>query len=392
MCLTQKQGHSQKGQERSLRTWNHIISQPLLFLGIMENFTTADPIFNVTEGQTTSPTTYFDMSTEYYEDERREHIGFIIRVFSIVIYTVAFLLGTLGNGLVIYFTGFVMKRTVNIVWFLNLAIADFIFTFFLPLSVIYAALEFHWPFGNFMCKLNTSIAFVNLYASVFLLTVISLDRCISVLFPVWCQNHRTPRLASFVALGVWILAFIFSIPYFIIRDTFDYEDEFTLCYNNFHTDKNIAYLVHKGTVVVRFIASFIIPFTIIITCYSIILFRIQRNHMTTSSKPFKIILAVIITFFICWFPYHVFSFLELSANYSDNDHLQYTVFVGIPFASSLAFINSCVNPVLYVFMGRDFKQKFQSSFRLIFERAFMEESAQAELGSKTKSTSDSQLV
>ncbi|CAI9539583.1 unnamed protein product [Staurois parvus] len=309
-----------------------------------------------------------------------------------VVYSVAFLLGTIGNGVVIFFTGFVMKRTVNVVWFLNLAIADFIFTFFLPLSITYVALDFHWPFGKFMCKLNSTVLFINLYASIFLLTVISIDRYISVVFPVWCQNHRTPRLASFVAGAVWILALIFSIPYAIFRDINDNGEDYVSCYNNFHADEDIAYSRHKATVIIRFIASFLIPFTIIIFCYSVILFRIQKNHMTTSSKPFKVILAVIISFLVCWFPYHVFSFLELSANYVENDHLFYVVFVGIPITSSLAFINSCVNPVLYVFMGRDFKKKFQDSLRSILERAFTEESAQLDSKSKTKSTSDSQLV
>ncbi|XP_018430010.1 PREDICTED: chemokine-like receptor 1 [Nanorana parkeri] len=348
--------------------------------------------FNITlQEKTTIP--YLENSTEHYNegDARLEHIASIIRVFSIVVYSVAFLLGTFGNGLVIYFTAFVMKRTVNVVWFLNLAIADFIFTFFLPLSIAYAGLNFYWPFGKFMCKLNSFIAFVNLYASVLQLTVISIDRCISVVFPVWCQNHRTPRLASFVALVVWILALIFSVPYFIFRDIY-VEEDVVVCFNNFHEDPYIANVRHRATVIFRFIFSFLIPFTVIIFCYSVILFRIQRNHMTTSSKPLKVILAVIITFFVCWVPYQVFSFLELYVISSESDQFAYVVHAATPFTSSLAFINSCVNPVLYVFIGRDFKNKFQISFQAIFERAFMEESGQTDLKSKSKSTSDSQLV
>ncbi|XP_068099472.1 chemerin-like receptor 1 [Hyperolius riggenbachi] len=357
----------------------------------MKNFTAVFPDLEYNE--------YYGNNTEEDQGfyERIDYIANILHVFSMVVYSVAFLLGTVGNGLVIYFTAFRMKRTVNVVWFLNLAIADFIFTFFLPLSVAYLALNFHWPFGTFMCKLNSTIAFINLYASIFLLTVISMDRCISVLFPVWCQNHRTPKLASFVALGVWIIAFVFSLPYFIFRDTEAYNGTIS-CFNNFEDDitveepTDLAISRHSGTVVTRFIVGFAIPFILIISCYSIILLRIQRNHMTTSSKPFKVVIAVIISFFVCWFPYHVFSFVELSITYGPDRHFSYAVFIGIPLSSSLAFINSCVNPVLYVFMGRDFKEKFRTSFQAIFEKAFTEDSGQLDSKSKTKSTSDSHVL
>ncbi|XP_073457987.1 chemerin-like receptor 1 [Aquarana catesbeiana] len=354
------------------------------------------PVFNATlKEETTFPWTYYK-STPYVNSEGRERlerlyrIAFHLRVFSLVVYSLAFLLGTTGNGLVIYFTAFVMKRTVNVVWFLNLAIADFIFTSFLPVTITCVYLN-HWPFGKFTCMLNNTILFINLYASIFLLTVISIDRFIAVVLPVWCQNHRTPKLASFVAVAVWILAFIFSLPNFIFRDINDAEKDHVFCYNNFHEDEKVAYQMQKATVIVRFIASFFIPFTIIISCYSVILLHIQRNHMTTSSKPYKVVLAVILSFFICWFPYHVFSFLKLSENY-ENKHLYYITFIGIPITSSLAYINSCINPILYVFMGRDFKQKFQSSLRSVFEKAFSEESGQMDSKNKTKLTSNPQLV
>ncbi|XP_039474953.1 chemokine-like receptor 1 [Oreochromis aureus] len=108
---------------------------------------------------------------------------------SLILYSLAFVLGVLGNGVVIWVTGFKMKKTVNTVWYLNLAVADFIFTAFLPLSVTYLASGFHWPFGKFMCKLNTTISSLNMFASVYILVVISVDRCVSVVWPVWAQNH-----------------------------------------------------------------------------------------------------------------------------------------------------------------------------------------------------------
>ncbi|KAJ1132605.1 hypothetical protein NDU88_010912 [Pleurodeles waltl] len=295
-----------------------------------------------------------------------------------------------------------MKRTVNTVWFLNLAVADFIFTFFLPLSISYIALGFHWPFGNFLCKLNSTVAFLNMFASIFFLMVISIDRCISVAMPVWSQNHRTPRLAIFIALAVWAAALIVSLPYFIFRTTDVLEPNGTVinCYNNFgFPDDDVseeayeeAYAVwvrrYSAVIWARFVIGFFLPFSVIVICYFSIAIRLSRNHLATSSKPFKIIIAVIVCFFICWFPYHVFSFLELSAN-ARGDQIGKLLSIGVPITSSLAFINSCVNPILYVFVGRDFKEKFRTSILAVLENAFTEEASQATNNTAMKSKSSS---
>ncbi|XP_044274764.1 chemokine-like receptor 1 [Varanus komodoensis] len=306
-------------------------------------------------------------------------------IVSMVIYSLAFLLGIIGNGLVIIITGFCMKKTVNTVLFLNLAIADFIFTFFLPLSIAQAALKFHWPFGRAMCKINNALAYLNLYASVYLLMVISMDRCISVRCPVWAQNHRTPQRAGFVALGVWTLALVLCSPNLHFRDTMPHPGKkgMIVCFNNYgHPAVNL--LRHHAVVISRFIFGFVIPFSVIVACYGAIALRLRRDHLAQSSKPFKVITAVITAFFICWFPYHVFSFLELK--YSGHAEMRLLLAVGIPLTSSLAFINSCLNPILYVFMGHDFKEKLRRSLLSVFEDAFAEESGHSTAQTKTRSS------
>ncbi|XP_060113681.1 chemerin-like receptor 1 [Heteronotia binoei] len=292
-----------------------------------------------------------------------------MKILPMFIYSIAFVLGVIGNGLVIFITGFRMKKTVNAIWFLNLAIADFTFTFFLPLNVVYLALDFHWPFGEAMCKFNSSLAFVNLYSSIYLLMVISIDRCISVLCPVWAQNHRNPRCASFVAVGVWILALVLSSPTIHFRKTVQSKDKIH-CYNHFSHDKKQAEVTHRAVIISRFIFAFVIPFQVILICYGAIVLQLRRDRLARSSKPFRVITAVIVAFFVCWLPYHVFSFLEIQV-YKDPT-LHQALIIGIPLTSSLAFINSCLNPILYVCMGNDFKEWLKHSILSIFENAFTE--------------------
>ncbi|XP_026539050.1 chemokine-like receptor 1 [Notechis scutatus] len=300
-----------------------------------------------------------------------------LHLLSIAVYGVACLLGVTGNGLVIWIAGFKMEKTVNVVWFLNLALADFVFTFFLPLSIAYTALGFHWPFGRFLCKLNSSLAFLNMFASVFLLTIISLDRCLLVVLPVWSRNHRKPRLAWAIALVTWGAALLISSPYFLFRDTALSARNATSCYNNFALSGNYSSegsrslwrKRHRAMILARFVFGFLLPFTVIATCHSVVAYQVQRRRLAKSPKPLRIIAAVTASFFLCYSPYHVLSLLEMSKT-SGSPAVKRVLHLGVPLASSLAFFNSCLNPLLYVFMGQ---KSFRRSVRGAFEGAFGED-------------------
>ncbi|XP_036603618.1 N-formyl peptide receptor 2-like [Trichosurus vulpecula] len=302
---------------------------------------------------------------------------------ALIIFCLAFVLGITGNGLVIWVAGFRMARTVTTVLFLNLASADFAFTAFLPFIIINAALQPRWPFGWFPCKLISSMAVFNMFASVFLLTFISLDRCVSVLWPVWARNHRTPCRAALGAAGAWTFALAFSVPTFIFRNT-DTLDEVTVCFPDFDPwnetgddDEYYDALTEKrqwSLVLSHFILGFVIPFLIISVCYGLITVRLwSRTKTIKSSRPFKILTAVVSAFFLCWLPHHVVGIIEASTY--RHAHLADVLPYLSPFSSSLAFVNSCLNPLLYVFIGRDFRERLFRSLPAALERALSEESA-----------------
>ncbi|XP_029477008.1 chemerin-like receptor 1 isoform X2 [Oncorhynchus nerka] len=226
-------------------------------------------------------------------------------IISLVVYCVAFVLGPTGNGLVIYVTSCRIKKNVNSVWFLNLALADFLFTSFLLLYIIYIARGYDWPFGDILCKLNSMVTMLNMFASIFLLAAISLHRCLS-------------------------------------------------------TD----------LVVFRFLLGFLIPFLVIIGSYIAIWIRARRLQKGRTHRSLRIIISVVLAFFICWMPFHMFQFLDFM---EDNQGLKLVVHIGTPLSASLAFLNSCLNPILYVFMCDEFQKKLRQSVLLVFENAFAED-------------------
>ncbi|KAL1261091.1 hypothetical protein QQF64_008918 [Cirrhinus molitorella] len=282
-------------------------------------------------------------------------------IFSIIIYFVVFALGTVGNGLVIYVTGYKMKTTVNSIWFLNLAIADFIFILIIILYIVNAFNKV-WLFGDFMCKFVSFVTVLNMFASIFLLTAISLDRCLSTWVIVWAQNKRTLVKARIICILMWVLSIGCSIPFVMHRSG-----------ENHHCAYVCPYDIIKSLFIYRFIVGFLIPFLIIASSYIAIGVRAKRLKRGKKLKPFRVIISVILAFFICWFPFHVQQLSYIIA--MDNKWMSFLEVLNKigPFVNCLVHLNSCLNPILYVFMCEEFRKKLKQSLLLVLETAFAEE-------------------
>ncbi|XP_066542743.1 C3a anaphylatoxin chemotactic receptor-like [Hoplias malabaricus] len=285
-----------------------------------------------------------------------------IEILTLISYITVFVLGTIGNALVIYVTGYKMKTTVNSIWFLNLAVADFLFTFFLVMSIVSVSGNHNWPFGLNMCRFNTLISVLNMFASIFLLTAISLDRCLSTWVIVWAQNKRTPLKARIACFLIWMGAIVCSIPFATYRTVMTSPTNMTHCRTNATTE------VLKNLSVFRFVIGFFVPFIIIVSSYIAIAIRAQRLQKHKTIRPFRVILTVIFAFFICWLPFHIYNFCQL---WGLGDGKARAIAGRI--TVSLAYLNSCLNPILYVFMCEEFKTKLKQSLLMVLESAFAEE-------------------
>ncbi|CAL8321113.1 unnamed protein product [Lota lota] len=280
---------------------------------------------------------------------------------SLTINIIISLVGLGGNAVVIWISGWKMKRSVNTTFYLSLAISDCLFCACLPMEIIYE-MTLNWPFGLALCKLTSFALFFNMFSSVFVLVLISIDRCVMVMFPVWSQNHRTIKMASGVLVLTWILSATLTLPSLLHRNT-RVRGNTTQCYVD-----NTSISVHKAVLLTRFIWGFLIPFVIIVSC-SIILCMKLRRLTIKSTKPYKVMVTLILSFFICWIPFHIFAFLELNMQKHNLDVVQTGMLVGV----TLAAANSLINPFLYVFIGKEFKQTLRKSLMLRMEYAMAED-------------------
>lgn len=270
-------------------------------------------------------------------------------------------LGLGGNGVVIWICGWKMKRTVNTTWYISLAISDFLFCACLPLEMVYM-LTSHWPFGLALCKLASSALFLNMYSSVFLLVLISTDRCVMISFPVWSQNHRKVWKASVVVVLMWLLSALLTVPALIYRET-KVHGSVTQCYTHY-----MSLSKHKAVALTRFTCGFLIPFLMIVFCCSVLCVKL-RSLTIRSTKPYKVMAALILSFFFCWVPYQTFILLEPD----HNKHSLVDIETGLQVGGTLAAANSFINPALYVFIGNDFQQTLKRSLMSRIENAMADD-------------------
>ncbi|KAF7465686.1 Hypothetical predicted protein [Marmota monax] len=289
----------------------------------------------------------------------------------------SFIVGTITNGLYLWVLKFKMKKTVNTLLFFHLIFSYFISILTLPFLGIYYLQDHYWIFGTALCKVFNSTLSLGMFASVFFLSAISLDRYLLTLHPVWSQKHRNPRLASNIILGVWISATALSSPYLVFRETHHDHNGKVTCRNNYAVSANweseeiqtLRRRIHATCFISRFLLGFLLPFFIIIFCYKRVASKMKERSLFKSRKPFKVMMTAIISFFVCWMPYHIHQGLTLTTNQSLLLDLSLVVTV------VTSSFNSVFSPTLYLFIGENFKKVFKKSIFALFESAFSDDSS-----------------
>lgn len=281
-----------------------------------------------------------------------------IQIASLVLYALVVLLGVPGNAVVLWVTGFCMQRSVTVIWFLNLALADLLCCLSMPLLMVPLAHDDHWHFGPLACTLVKGSFYLVMHCSVLQLVVISVDRLLLVTRPVWCQNNRRPRRAAYTCVAVWGLALVGSIPQFIYAREIAPGDEKRECVMAYPRRSAWPLAGH------RFAMGFVVPFLIIVGCHVVVYSRTEPGKMRRrkrSKRTLRVIVAVVLSFFLCWLPLHILNFLVLAAppGHPSGPHL----YLAHVLSTCLAYANSCLNPLLYVCLGRGFKDSVSRSLR-----------------------------
>ncbi|XP_056135127.1 leukotriene B4 receptor 1 [Lampris incognitus] len=282
-------------------------------------------------------------------------------VVACVILGLSFLVGAPGNLLVIWtILKHVKKRSHTVVIILHLAAADLLVLITLPLWIY--SLAQSWVFGETSCKAITFVINACMYSSVFLITLMSVERFVAVRHPFVSAEWRRKQALNKVLLVLWVVSFLFSVPVILTQVMDENIDEKQCLYRQYTSDGQEIVCVLLETLV-----GYVLPFTILVVCYGCLFSRIAQMTLKSKRKSTILIASVVVVFAVCWTPHHIGNVLSLThlslkdshpeAANSLEDASDTMTFV----AGALVFISSTVNPILYMFAARSFRRSFRDT-------------------------------
>ncbi|XP_056244411.1 C-X-C chemokine receptor type 4b [Seriola aureovittata] len=299
------------------------------------------------------------------------------KIFLPTVYGIIFILGIIGNGLVVVVMGYQKKvKTMTDKYRLHLSVADLLFVLTLPFWAVDAAKT--WYFGSFLCVSVHMIYTVNLYSSVLILAFISLDRYLAVVRATNSNATRKLLASKVIYVGVWLPAVILTVPDMVfareqkggssnmlfLDESMETTESRTICQRIYPQKTSLIW-----TVVFRFqhiLVGFILPGLVILICYCIIIAKLSQGAkgQALKKKALKTTVILILCFFSCWLPYCIGLFLDtlIMLNVVPSScQLQQAVEKWIAITEALAYFHCCLNPILYAFLGVKFKKTARSA-------------------------------
>lgn len=262
-----------------------------------------------------------------------------------VLYTVAFLLSLLGNTLVLWIL-FKYENLTSLtnIFIMNLCVSDLVFSCMLPFWAVDQS--FGWIFGEFLCKAVNAVFSIGYYSGVFFLTLMTILRYLSVVNPLSTLRSQTQRCGFLVSLVVWTVSILIVVPEMID----------TTVQGKLEEDKTCDYADEKWKKVDIYLRNvlFLFSFGVIVFCYFKILIILLRARSRRKHRTVKLILIIVVAFFLSWAPYNILSFLITfpppTCQYDKDSKFAFHI------SRKIAFSHCCLNPVLYVFVGVKFKR------------------------------------
>ncbi|XP_051874421.1 G-protein coupled receptor 55-like [Pristis pectinata] len=278
-----------------------------------------------------------------------------VKTFQYVVHIPTFSLGLVINLVALWILCFRLKNwTENVIYMINLIFSDILLLFSLPFKMYAYQVEGKWHLGSLFCEFVESLYFVNTYGTILLIMLISLDRYTAIKHPFLARTLRSPKKATIACTVLWLCVWSASIPNYLQRD----DDQ--NCFSDF------AEFWCLGTIPLSMLTVYVIAASVVIFCSIQIIKTLQRvdeeREDIAMRTSMKIISSNVVTFLLCFTPYHIAMLLYFFARncHIPTDYLV-SLRVFLQICQCLATTNCCLDAMYYYLIIKEFwKSKMKS--------------------------------
>ncbi|XP_025110290.1 orexin receptor type 2-like [Pomacea canaliculata] len=344
--------------------------------------TTQSDVDNVTSNSTECWNEYC-YSVDEYENAVWEHIyPEDYEWFFIVLYTITFIVGLVGNSLVCFAVWRNHNmRTVTNVFIVNLAVGDFMVILLCLPPTLVQDVSNTWFMGAVMCKALLFLQNASVSVSVLTLSAIAVERWYAICYPL--RFKSTLSRARNIIIIIWITAMLVALPELIVADAERYKFPGTFesivltgCKPVWDAWKQSIYQVFLA------VAMYIAPIVLMSLTYAHIAFvlwkvaipgnscqsvmaggkrpmldgkrsKLPEDQLASRRKAAKMLIAIVIVFGICYLPVHLMNVLRYFQLLKTESAVQPLISHWLP------YFNSALNPVIYNFMSAKFRKEFK---------------------------------
>ncbi|KAF6716783.1 Uracil nucleotide/cysteinyl leukotriene receptor [Oryzias melastigma] len=270
-------------------------------------------------------------------------------------YILIFIVAVPGNILALW--AFCKQKTTSPskIFLRNLAIADICYVLVLPMRIVFHLSDGYWPFGHVLCQLSGFLFYLNMYCSLYTMSFISLDRVLAVVLPLKLQSVRKPLYANIAVVALWVVVLVSMSPILFSKNQ---TNSTSICSKLYLEDTSPKALV--STVV-----AFLIPLTTIVVSYILILLKLRKLKQPqlhrVKEKAAKMIILILINFMLAFMPYHVSRVIYITSQ-SHSMWNQNALVKANQITSALTCISGILDPVMYFYLNRVYKNTFLQLF------------------------------
>lgn len=288
------------------------------------------------------------------------------------LYLMMFPIALLLNVVAAWVSLHLKSTTTFVVYLKNLVAADIIMTLMIPFKAA-GDLPGKWVYlAEPTCRFFSVIFYNTQYTCIALLGLISVDRFFKIMMPRSRLCGQNLTISKLLAASIWVIMFgITCLPNIILTNK-----------SVANITESVSCMMLKGPGGIEFhekITIFLNAFfwfvsVVIVVCYICIANKVIQSYRNSGSnnsqgkQKLKLrIFLVIIVFFVSFCPYHIVRIPYTAQQVSDSSNNCSPEYAQIQFAKELthwlATTNICMDPLLYVFLCREFKEKLMSMMK-----------------------------